>query len=69
MAEQVRLIRLTWENSVSFKMESKLDEGSYLTIIEMDENGHIAQLWPPAQQLCEKYFERTVTDIGTDMKV
>ncbi len=68
MAEQVRLVRLTWENEVGFKMDTKIDAGSYITIIEMDENGNIAQLWPFAQQLCEKYFEKTITGIGTEMK-
>lgn len=68
MAQQVRLIRLTWENGVGFKMDTKLGEGSYITIIEMDENGSIAQLWPPAQQLMEKYFEGVVTGVGGEMK-
>lgn len=68
MAAQVRLIRLTWENGVSFKMDTKLDAESYVTILEMDENGNIAQLWASAQQLCEKYFEATITGVGNDMK-
>ncbi len=68
MAEQVRLVRLTWENGEGFKVDTKLDAGAYVTIIEMDENGNIAQLWPHAQKLCETYFERIVTDVGTEMK-
>ena len=66
MAE-VRLIRLTWENGVNFKMDTKLGDGSYITIMEMEENGCIAKLWPDAQNLCEKFFGKCITDIGTVM--
>lgn len=68
MADTVRLIRLSWENGVGFKLDTKLDAGSYITILEMDENGNITQLWPSVQQLCEKYFKEAVTVVGTAMK-
>ena len=68
MAEQTRLIRLTWENGVNFKMDTKLDDGSYMTIIDMDENGELPKLWDNAQSLCEKFFLEKITGIGADMK-
>ncbi len=68
MTERVRLIRLTWENDESFKMDTKLDDESYITILEMDENGNIAQLWEHAGKLCKKYFDTQIDHIGTEMK-
>ncbi|KKN74732.1 hypothetical protein LCGC14_0387740 [marine sediment metagenome] len=63
-----RLIRLTWENDVQFKMDTKLNDEDWLTIIEMDENGNISQLWEHAGALCKKYFETQVDFIGGVMK-
>ncbi|KKL90373.1 hypothetical protein LCGC14_1905320 [marine sediment metagenome] len=68
MAGTVRLVRLTWQNGVRFKMDTKLDSGSYITILEMDENGDIGALWPHASQLCEKYFKQQMASIGEAMK-
>ena len=69
MAAQIRLIRLTWENDVNFKMDTKLDDGEYVTIIEIDENGHLNQLWDAGvATVCKKYFETELDSIGTEMK-
>ena len=69
MAEQVRLIRLTWENGVSFSMETKLNDGSWLTVTSMDENGYFASLWDRAvPPLCKEYFDQEIAKIGQEMK-
>ena len=68
MAADVRLVRLSWENGVQFKLDTKLNDGSYITIMEMDENGDIAQLWEHAGKLCKKYFETQIDSIGGVMK-
>ena len=68
MAAQTRLIRLTWENGVNFKMDTKLNDENYITIIEMDENGHISSLWTNAQSICETFFNEKLNTIGTEMK-
>ena len=64
----VRLIKLTWENNDEFKMETQLNDEGWLTIIEMDENGDISQLWEHAGKLCKRYFETQVDFIGGVMK-
>lgn len=68
MADTVRIIRLSYENGVRFKMDTKLNSGAYVTILEMDENGDIASLWSSAQQLCEKYAREQLTAIGKVMR-
>ncbi len=64
----VRLIKLTWKNEDEFKMESQLNGGNWLTIIEMSENGHINLMWEHAGKLCKKYFEIEIDEIGKVMK-
>jgi len=69
MAQKVRLIRLAWENGVGFKMDTKLDEGAYTTVIEIEENGHIKDLWESGIEIvCTKYFEKELDSIGSEMK-
>ena len=68
MTEKVRLIRLTWENDSSFEMETKLDDGSWETVTQMDENDYFKSLWPNAQALCEEYFKKEMNKIGAEMK-
>ncbi len=69
MAQKVRIIRLSWENDDSFKMETNLDGGDYQTIIEMDENGYFASLWESGvAPLCKEYFESELDTIGAEMK-
>ncbi len=68
MANQTRLIRLTWENGNLFKMEDKLNDAAYTTIIEMHENSDIAKLWNNAQSIYEIFFKTKLDSIGTEMK-
>ena len=69
MAEKVRLIRLTWENDVSFEMETKLDDGEWQTISQIDENGFFANLWEKGVvPLCKEYFDHELSNIGSEMK-
>ena len=69
MAQSTRLIRLQWENGVQFKMDTKLNDGEYITIIEMEENGCIGTLWDTgAGAICKKFFDSQIDDIGDVMR-
>jgi hypothetical protein len=69
MAAKTRIIRLSWENDVNFKMDSKLDDGDYITVIDVDENGHLNKLWESGiADVCKKYFETELGIIGQEMK-
>ena len=69
MAQKVREIKISWENQDSFKMQTRLDGGNWLTIIETDENGHLATLWNSGiELLCKTYFDEALKVIGSEMK-
>ena len=69
MAAKVRLIRLTWENDVSFEMETRLDDGAWQTVSQMDENGYFEGLWESGVvPLCNEYFKSMLNTIGAEMK-
>ena len=60
-------LELNWENSKSFSLTMKRD-GTNITIVEVEENGCIASIWPDVQDICEVFFRTTVTTIGDEMK-
>jgi len=68
MATSQILVRLQWENDVGFQMDAKRDTDDYITIVQMDENGHIGSLWTNAQSICETYFKEKLDLIGSEMK-
>ena len=69
MAAQTRLIRLTWENNVSFKAETKLDDGDWILLLEMDENNHLASVWDnEITGVVTKFLNLKMAEIGNDMK-
>jgi len=69
MAASIRDIRISWENGVNFTMDTRLDGGSWVTIIDIDENGHLDTLWDSGvSAVCTKYFETELNVIGAEMK-
>ena len=69
MAASTRDIRISWENGVNFKMDTRLDAGDWVTVIDMDENGHLNKLWDTGvATVCQKYFEAELATIGLQMK-
>jgi len=68
MAQAVRLIKLSWENDDSFKMETNLDGGDWVTVVELDENNYFSTLWGDIEEMCNKFFNKTVAKIGAEMK-
>lgn len=68
MAQKVRTIEMKWENSDSFTMKAKLDDGDWKKVVEADENGHLASLWGDIESLCKNYFDAELAIIGAEMK-
>ena len=69
MAAHTRLIRLAWENNDSFKVDSKLDDGDWLTILDMNENNHMTGVWDvEVTNIILKYVTSKMKDIGDEMK-
>lgn len=67
MAEHEVEITLKWENNVSFRVTTKEDDGSVLTLSCMDENGVIATLWPAESDKMERYIRSLMARIGKEM--
>jgi len=70
MAEHELELTLTWENQKAFKMTAKEDGAGSpkITILEIEEDGHIADLWPFLQRACETYFTKQLAKIGFEME-
>lgn len=68
MAEQTYTLKLTWQNGADFKMTSKLGAAATITIVQMDENGHIGGLWPHVEEICRHYLGHKLTEIGLEMQ-
>ncbi len=68
MASKEYVLKLKWENDDSFKLTTQLDGGTTFTVIEMDENATIHLVWPYADKICRAYFNKIITEIGTEMK-
>ena len=69
MAEKVRLIRLTWENDASFEMETKLDDGNWLTVVMLDENNYFDKIWETGiKPAAKQFFNDEIDKIGAEMK-
>jgi len=69
MAQKTRTIRIVWENNVMFQMATRLDDGEWYTIEEIDENSFFEDLWENGSKpKCKRYFEMALEDIGAEMK-
>ena len=69
MASQTRLIRLQWKNNVSFKCDTKLDDGEWVLVLEIDENNHLSNVWDSEiTSIVTKFLTNKLAEIGNDMK-
>ena len=69
MASQTRLIRLQWENNVSFKCDTKLDDGEWVLVLEIDENNHLSNVWDSEiTSIVTKFLTSKLAEIGNEMK-
>ena len=67
LANEIEMV-LSWENNVGFILTAKKNSGPVKTIVSMDENGKIGELWSAAQQLCITYISAELKSIGLEMK-
>lgn len=69
MAANELEVVLKWENDVTFEMTAKREGGDVKTVVLADENGHIKDLWPSLNSICQTYFLKELKNIGDVMKV
>jgi hypothetical protein len=69
MAVQTFNIQLQWENGNAFQMTTKKNSDDLITDIKIEENGHMVEVWSPAQAYCITRINAILTVIGEEMKV
>lgn len=67
MAEQMITFKLKWENAVKFVFTCDNGEAD-ITIVRVEENGHISMLWPDVESICTKFFHEKLSEVGNEMK-
>ena len=68
MAETTLKLTITWENNVKFKLDSKLNDEEKHTIIQVNENAHLAHTWDSVVSICKVYLDKQLETIGNEMK-
>ena len=68
MAATEILMKFAWENGEGFTMTSKENDDAVLTVVDIDENGYMSELWPHTQSMCEDYVKKELNRIGAEMK-
>lgn len=69
MAGKELVLKFKWENKESFQLTSKLDQGETITILSLEENSCLAEIWDiGVKPTIMAYIELEVGKIGADMK-
>jgi len=61
-------ITLKYENRKSFEMTRKLNSDAAVSIIKVEENGCLAELFDHAAEYCMKQFNHDIATISGEMK-
>ena len=61
-------VEFEWENANKFEVTAKLNDEDSITIIAMEENGCIGELWGSVEGLLHSYLSRQLKTIGNEMK-
>lgn len=61
-------IKIKWEDNLFFKMEKKLDGGSWVLVVEIEENTHIAAIAGSLKAICMADISAHLEDIMTEMQ-
>lgn len=67
MAENEIEVTIKWENGVTFEMTWKENDGPVLTLVKVDENGCIKEMWSAITDVVERCLKATMARIGKDM--
>lgn len=60
-------IDIIWENNVAFDVAAKENDAKFKTVVRVEENGHISDLWPAVTDTVERYIKALMARIGKDM--
>ena len=66
--QQKRAYRMKWENGSHFTIELSVDDGEFIDLISMEENGRIGVMWPGIQKSIIDYWKSILDQIGEEMR-
>lgn len=67
MAEKTITFKLKWENQKEFAFTCDNGEAD-VTVVKVEENGHIALLWHHVETICTTFFQEKIAEVGKEMK-
>ena len=67
MAGKELEVKITWEDNNFFKMEKKPEGGDWITVVEIEENAHIAAIAGNLKGLCMADFNAHLDAIMAEM--
>lgn len=65
--EKTITFKMRWENGVEFSFTCDNGEED-VTVIKVEENGHITMLWPDIESICTKFFHEKLEKVGAEMR-
>ena len=68
MAGKELEIKIKWENGNHFTLECKVEGEGWFTVVMVEENSNIAEIWPHVETICRLFFLKQIEKIGTEMK-
>jgi hypothetical protein len=68
MTEKTITFKFKYENNKEFSFTCDNGEED-ITIVKVEENGHLAELWPDVESICQKFFHQKLTDVGREMQM
>jgi hypothetical protein len=68
MALKKIVMTVKWENQKSFQLDAKEDDLTDITIVKVEEDGCIKELWSNVEAICRIYLDKTLKEIGDEMK-
>lgn len=60
-------VEAEWENGNYFELKGKVNDGSWVQIIRMEENGSMSAMWDNISSALKLYFNTMLKQIGEDM--
>jgi hypothetical protein len=61
-------IKLTYTNNDNVTVQARKDVGTWFDVVHMDENGHMADVWPDFEAICMAFLRNELVSIGNIMK-
>ncbi len=62
------VVTIKYENQAFMEVTQKVDDGANVTVLKIEENGHLDKTIREAQKYLEKHFSEVLNDVSAEMK-